>query len=105
MDPHRAGDLVSLSTAGPTLDAIVFDTPSDQKVVVAVVDRTRGPVLRTVEASALSERTDAGPTDAALRALIRRTPSSARGGRAGAQGSVQGRRGHSRSTMHRTTGK
>jgi hypothetical protein len=105
MEPHRAGQLVRLSTGGPVLDAIVFDTPSDQKVVVAVVDRKRGPVLRTVDPADLSERDDAGDQDAALQSLIRRQPLAARGGRAAAKGSVQGRRGHGRSATHRTTGK
>jgi hypothetical protein len=87
------------------LDGIVFDTPSAQKVVVAVVDPQRGPVFRTVHPRTLSERDEAGVHDLALRGLIRRTPSTARGGPSGAKGSVQGRRGHSRSAMHRTTGK
>ena len=41
---------------GPQLDGIVFDTPSNTKVVVAVVDRGRGPVFRTVHPRTLSER-------------------------------------------------
>jgi len=51
-----AGDLVKVSTAGPQIDGIVFDLPSASKVVVAVMDRDRGPVMRTVPRTALTER-------------------------------------------------
>ena len=61
---------------GPQLDGIVFDTPSTTKVVVAVVDRGRGPVFRTVHPRTLSERTAEGADDRALRLLIRRTPAA-----------------------------
>jgi hypothetical protein len=105
MEPLHAGDLVKVTTAGPTVDAIVFELPSETKVVVAVVDPKKGPVLRTVGIETVSERAEDGPQDPALHALIRRTPSTARGGRSGANGPVQGRRGHTRASMHRTTGK
>ena len=44
-------------------DGIVFDVTGGAKVVVALVDRERGPVMRTVELKALTERTEAGPDD------------------------------------------
>ena len=69
---------------GPKLDGIVFDTPSATKVVVAVVDRGRGPVFRTVHPRTLSERAAEGADDRALRLLIRRTPPPARGAPAAA---------------------
>jgi hypothetical protein len=100
-----AGQLVRVSTGGPVLDGIVFDEPSANKIVVAVVDPQKGPVFRTVHPDTLSEREDAGPQDQILQSLIRRTPTAARGGRSGAKGSVQARRGHARSATHRTTGK
>ena len=91
---------------GPKLDGIVFDTPSATKAVVAVVDRGRGPVFRTMHPRALSERTAEGGDDRPLRLLIRRTPPPpARGGARGAGGGGQGRSGHARAAMHRTTGK
>ena len=90
---------------GPQLDGIVFDTPSHTKVVVAVVDRGRGPVFRTVHPRALSARAEAGADDRALNLLIKRTPSPARGGARGGSGAGQGRSGHTRAAMHRTTGK
>ncbi|HZO36331.1 MAG TPA: hypothetical protein VFB41_05575 [Solirubrobacteraceae bacterium] len=105
MDAFRPGQLVTYATGGPDVDGIVFAVPSDQKVVVAIVDPQRGPVLRTVDPQALAERTDAGGHDQALRGLIRRTPAVGRGGQNQTTGSVQGRRGHSRSATHRTTGK
>ena len=90
---------------GPPLDAIVFDTPSATKVVVAVVDCGRGPVFRTVHPRTLSERTAEGADDRALRLLIRRTPAPVRGGAREGSGAGQGRSGHARAAMHRTTGK
>jgi hypothetical protein len=105
MEPTASGDLVKVAGVGPERDAIVFDTPSRSKVVVAVVDPRRGPVLRTVHPKALSDRTQAGPDDRALQLLIRRTPSPVRA--AGGAGSAAGRGspGHARAAMHRTTGK
>lgn len=90
---------------GPQLDGIVFDTPSNSKVVVAVIDRGRGPVFRTVHPRTLSERTEPGADDRALNLLIRRTPPPTRGGGRGGSGAGQGRSGHTRAAMHRTTGK
>ena len=105
MDPFLPGQMVTYATGGPEVDGIVFEVPSDQKVVVALVDPQRGPVLRTLDPQALTERTEAGAQDAALRGLIRRTPAAGRGGQSQTKGSIQGRRGHARSATHRTTGK
>lgn len=105
MEPLEHGQLVKVSTGGPAFDGIVFDIPSHNKVVVAVVDPKRGPAMRTYSPAEVSEREESGPQDAALHSLIRRTPATGRGGAKGAGGPVQGRAGHARSTMHRTTGK
>lgn len=96
---------MTVAGEGPKLDGIVFDTPSAAKAVVAVVDRARGPVFRTVHPRTLSERTAEGADDRALRLLIRRTPPPTRGGARGAAAGGQGRSGHARAAMHRTTGK
>lgn len=105
MEPTTAGGLVKVANGGAGLDGIVFDTPSRAKVVVAIVDPGRGPVLRTFDLRTLTERTEEGPDDRALRLLIRRTPPPVHG-RAGAAATAgRGSRGHSRGTMHRTTGK
>jgi hypothetical protein len=105
MELLSTGDLVKVATRGPQLDGIVFDVPSGSKVVVAIMDRGRGPVLRSVERTALSERSEAGPDDQQLRLLIRRTPSAHRGpGHSGA-GAGPGRAGRRRAAGHRTTGK
>ena len=97
---------MTLTGAGPPLHGSVCDTPSTTKTVVAVVDRGRGPGLRTVHPRTLSERVGEGADDRALRLLIRRTtPPPARGGARGAGGAGHGRSGHARTAMHRTTGK
>ena len=105
MDSRSVGDLVRVATGGPEVDGIVFDVPSATKVVVAVVDRARGPVFRTVHPDTLSERTEEGADDKALRLLIRRTPPPVHG--AARDGSSTGRRqaGHTRAATHRTTGR
>ena len=90
---------------GPPLDGIVFDTPSNSKVVVAVMDSRRGPVLRSVHPKALSERSAEGPHDPALHLLLRRTPQPDRGKSRGAGGGGQGRAGFTRSATHRSTGR
>jgi hypothetical protein len=105
MESTSAGDLVTVTGDGPPLDGIVFDTPSTTKTVVAVVDRGRGPVFRTVHPRTLRERAAEGADDRALRLLIRRTPAPARGGARGGAGSAQGRAGHTRAATHRTTGR
>lgn len=105
MESTSAGELVKVTGGGPELDGIVFDTPSRSKVVVAVVDPARGPVFRTVNLKALTERTEEAPSDRVLHQLIRRTPQPARGAVTGANASGRGDPGHTRTAMHRTTGK
>jgi hypothetical protein len=105
MDSTEVGALVTVAGDGPKLDGIVFDTPSASKVVVAVVDRGRGPVFRTVHLRALSERTADGTDDRVLRMLIKRTPAPARGSARGGAGAGQKRSGHTRGAAHRTTGR
>jgi hypothetical protein len=102
MKPLREGQLVTVSGEGPPLEGIVHHAPSLVKVVVAVPDEERGPVLRTVHRRAVTERTAAGDDDDALRRLIRR---EGRAGQRGGQGGGPGRRAHTRGPVHRTTGK
>jgi len=105
MESLSSGERVRVAGGGPELDGIVFDSPSRTKVVVAVVDPGRGPIFRTVHPKTLTERTEDGPDDRALRLLIRRTPAPVRGAASGGQGAARGRSGHTRAAMHRTTGK
>src|SRR4051794_9447610 len=105
MESIGAGDLVTVAEEGPELDGIVFDTPSSSKVIVAVVDRARGPVFRTVHPSTLSARTEEGPDDRALRLLVRRTPPPVHGAARGGSTGGQGRAGHTRGAAHRPTGR
>lgn len=105
MEPISIGDLVIVTGDGPKLDGIVFDMPSRTKVVVAVVERGRGPVFRTVHPDTLAAREAEGPGDRALRLLIRRTPAPARTAARDGAGTGHGRAGHARGAMHRTTGK
>lgn len=105
MEKTEAGDLVTVATGRRESDGIVFDVPGGAKVIVAIMDRERGPVMRTVELSALSERTEAGADDRALQMLIRRTPGGVRGAARAGSGAGQARAGHRRASMHRTTGK
>ena len=104
METLLEGQLVTVAREGGNLDGIVFDTPSAVKVIVAVPDPGKGVVLRSFHRGAITERTEAAPDDDALRALIRRTPSTQRGGKGGGTG-VQGRRAHTRAATHRTTGR
>src|SRR3954470_13741969 len=105
MEQIGKGDLVKVATAGPVIDGIVFDVPSRSKVVVAVMDRKRGPVIRTVDRQALTDRAEVGPDDRALSLLVRRTPPAVHSaGRGGAAAGAR-RAGHKRAAMHRTTGK
>jgi len=99
------GDLVSVGGAGPSIDGLVFDTPSRTKVVVAVVDKSRGPVFRTVHPEALSERDAEGPDDPALRSLVRRTPAPTLGGSRGGSVGRKGSAGFTRGPAHRPTGR
>jgi hypothetical protein len=105
MESVSVGGLVKVAVGGPDLDGVVFDVPSRSKVIVAIVDRDRGPVMRTVHLDALTERTEEGPDDRALRLLVRRTPQPARGNAGGGTSTGRGSRGHTRGTMHRTTGR
>lgn len=105
MDAARVGDLVRVTDRGPDLDGIVFDTPSSSKVVVAVVDPSRGPLFRTVHPNALSERDAEGPDDPALRLLLRRTPAPVHGQARGDTRGGRDRPAHARAAGHRTTGK
>ena len=105
METTAVGDLVKVATAGPLIDGIVFDVPSATKVVVAVIDPARGPVFRTVNQDTVSERSEEGPQDRALHLLIKRTPPPVHGAARDGSGSGQGRAGHTRAAMHRTTGR
>jgi hypothetical protein len=105
MATPEPGDLVQVTTSGPTLDAIVFDVPSHTKVIVAVMDRAKGPVFRTVDPSTVAIREQPGSQDAPLRALIRRTPVPTHStGRDIASGG-SGRSGFKRGAAHRSTGR
>ena len=104
-EPPDTEDRVRVGGGGPEHDGIVFDRPSRSKVVVAVVDTGRGPVFRTVHPDTLTERTEDGPDDHALRLLIRRTAPAVRGSARGGGSTGRGMPGHSRAAMHRTTGK
>lgn len=105
MELTGAGQLVKVDAGGAPLDGIVFDIPSSSKVVVAVLERGRGPVFRTVHPRMLADRPDDRPGDRALRLLIRRTPPPA--GASGPPGGAgkRGQAGHTRAAMHRTTGR
>ena len=105
MESSQVNDLVTVTGTGPSVDGIVFDTPSHSKVVVAVMDAQRGPVFRSVHPDALSQRAEAGPHDQALRLLMRRTPPPTRGKTRGAGSAGQGRAGFTRSATHRSTGR
>jgi hypothetical protein len=105
MEPTDATDQVTVATASAQIDGILAEMPSASKAVVAVMDRRRGPVLRTVLRTALTDRAEPGPDDRALRLLIRRTAPAARGGARGGPQVGHGRAGHTRAAMHRPTGK
>jgi hypothetical protein len=105
MEEVSPGELVKVAAGGPELDGIVFHVPSRSKVVVAVMDPGRGPIFRTVHPRTLIERTQEGPADRALHLLVRRTPPPPRGAGGGPTSSGRGSRGHTRASMHRTTGK
>lgn len=103
MEKIAIGDLVHVTSGGPALDGIVFDTPSRLKVVVAVVDPGRGPRFRTVQRETLTEREKEGSDDPALRLLIRRTQAPVRGGARGAVNVGKGAAGFTRGASHRST--
>jgi hypothetical protein len=100
-----SGQLVKVAGTSTAIDGIVFDTPSATKVVVAVIDRTRGPVFRTVNTKALTTREEDGPDDHTLRLLVRRTPRPVSDGAQGAAVGRQGRAGFKGGAAHRTTGR
>jgi hypothetical protein len=105
MDAPTPGDLVKVADGSVELDGLVFETPSSSKVVVAVVDPARGPLFRTVNPNTLTEREQEGPSDRALRLLVRRTPSPQD---ATARGTTRGglrRAGFTRGAAHRPTGR
>src|SRR5579859_1050847 len=99
------GQRVTLTEDGRQRDGLVFDMPSASKVVVAVMDRRRGPVLRTVHPRTLSDRAEDGADDAVLRRLLRRTPTPVRGGASGGAGTGHGRAAFTRAATHRPTGR
>ena len=83
MDRAHGGDAVTVAAGGPAVDGIVFDTPSRSKVVVAVMDPTRGPVFRTVHPDTLSRAF--GPRLARPRASPSRAQDAAAGSGRGAR--------------------
>jgi hypothetical protein len=98
-------ELVKVTGIGGVVDGIVFDVPSSTKVVVAVMDAARGPVLRTVHPRALAPRSEAGPADRPLRLLMRRTPPPGSGPARHTNAGAKGRSGFQRGAAHRTTGR
>lgn len=105
MDAAGPGDLVTVADGSTKLDGLVFDRPSNSKVIVAVVDPTRGPVFRTVNPSTLTEREQESPSDRALRLLVRRTPPPPNAVGRGATRGGQRREGFTRGAAHRATGR
>jgi hypothetical protein len=105
MTSLRQGELVTVAGERSSRDGIVFHVPSNSKVIVAVPDRDRGAVLRTVHPRTLTERTEDGSDDAALRALIRRTPPMGGSGPRSSGVAGHAARGHARSAAPRTSGK
>jgi len=103
MRSFHEGQLVTLVGEDEALEGIVVHTPSLVRIEVAVPDTGDGRVFRAVHPKVLRERSEPGEHDEELRRLIRRTGSASRGGQRGGFGS--GRRGHSRTSGHRTTGK
>jgi hypothetical protein len=104
MESMSAGDLVKVATGGPSIDGIIVEVLGTSKAVVALRDQARGPVLRTVNQSALTEREEAGPDDRALQLLIRRTHPATRGAARGGSGGGPGQGGHTRAAPHRSNG-
>jgi hypothetical protein len=105
MTSLREGELVTVAGQRSSRDGIIFHVPSKSKVIVAVPDRERGAVLRTVHPSTLSERTEEGSDDAALHALIRRTPPIGGSGPRASGPAGRPAAGHARSAAPRTSGK
>ena len=105
MESVQPGERVNVADGGALSHGIVFEVPSRSKVVVALIDASRGPVFRTVHPRELTERTEEGPEDPALRLLIRRTPPPVHSADGGPVGVGRQQPGHTRGSMHRTTGK
>lgn len=105
MNTASPGDLVKVARGSAELDGIVFDSPSSSKVIVAVVDPTRGPIFRSVNPNDLTEREQEGPDDRALRLLVRRTPPPPSGVARGAASGGHRRAGYTRGASHRPTGR
>jgi hypothetical protein len=99
------GDLVKVADGSAQLDGLVFDRPSSSKVIVAVIDPTRGPLFRTVNPDAVTAREQEGPNDRALRLLVRRTPLPPGAVAHGATRGAQRRAGFTRGATHRATGR
>jgi hypothetical protein len=97
--------LVTITDAGRPRDGIIFDRPSPTKVVVAVIDQRRGPVFRTLNPSALSQRAEPGDDDVQLRRLIRRTPPPAGRRHSSTSAGQAAYAAHTRGTAHRSTGR
>src|SRR3954462_3644957 len=105
MEQLGAGDLVKVATAGPQIDGIVFDVPSASKVVVALMDRRRGPVMRTVQRASLTDRAEDGPDARAFGLPWGRSPPAVHTAARGGSGPGQGRARYTRAAMHRPTGR
>ena len=105
MDSIAPGALVTVTDGSTRLDGIVFETPSSAKVVVAVVDPTRGPRMRTVHPNTLSERSEESANDRALWLLIKRTTPATNDATRAATSGKQRRSGFARGTAHRPTGR
>jgi hypothetical protein len=105
MKSFHEGQLVTLVGDREQLDGIVVHAPSLVKIEVVLADAERGPVFRVVHQRRLRERSTPGEHDDALRRLIRRNASAGRASPRGGPGAGHGRRGHSHTSWHRTTGK
>jgi ribosomal protein S17 len=105
MSALRHGDLVTVTETGPAQPGIVFDVPSNLKVVVALRDPKRGPVFRTVHPRTITVREEAAGDDPLLQRLIRRTPVPSGKRVGGGQSGQAARAAHTRAAGHRTTGK
>ena len=107
--PHMSlpqdAHLVTVPDGGRACDGIIFDRPSPTKVVVAVMDQRRGPVFRTLNASALSQRAEPGDDDVQLHRLIRRTPPPAGRRHTSTSSGQAARAAHTRGAAHRSTGR
>jgi len=97
--------LVTVTDGGRPRDGIIFDRLSPTKLVVAVMDRRRGPVFRTLAPSALSPRVEPSDDDVSLRRLIRRTPPPAGRRHGNSSAGQAARAAHTRGAAHRSTGR